>query len=140
ALVVATFQNISKTYPWPLSTFERRTMARADGWIAFGQSIGRTMESRPGYDAATAVIPPGVDVSRFRPDPETTRRMRTRIGWPADACVAGFTGRFVAEKGLRVMCAALAASQAPWRALFVGGGPLEEELRHFAAAHPGRVH
>ena len=140
ALVVATFQNISKRYPWPFSAFERRTMARADGWIAFGQSIGRTMESRDGYDAVTAVIPPGVDVSRFRPDPETTRSMRARIGWPADARVVGFTGRFVPQKGLRIMCAALAASQTPWRALFVGGGPLEHELRQFAAAHPGRVH
>lgn len=137
---VATFQNIAKKYPWPLSAFERRTMTRADGWIAFGQSGARTLQDRPGYGAPSAVIPPGVDVSRFRPDLDMQQRMRRHVGWPPDASVVGFLGRFVEEKGLRTLCAALEASRADWRALFVGGGPLERELTHFAAAHPGRVH
>ncbi len=140
ALVVATFQNISKTYPWPLSAFERQTMARADGWIAFGESVERTLEGRAGYGNAAAVIPPGVDVSRFRPDPESTREVRERLGWSADAQVVGFMGRFVPQKGIRTLCDALADSRADWRALFVGGGPLEPELRQFAGRFSGRVH
>jgi glycosyltransferase involved in cell wall biosynthesis len=140
ALVVATFQNIGKTYPWPLSAFERRTMRRADGWIAFGRSVQRTLEGREGYGNRAAVIPPGVDASRFRPDPAAARAMRERLGWPADAQVVGFAGRFVTQKGLRRLCDALSPAHSHWRALFVGGGPLEPELRRFAAAHRGRVH
>ena len=140
ALVVASFQNISKNYPWPLSAFERRTMDRADGWIAFGESVEHALESRAGYGNTAAVIPPGVDVTRFRPDPQMARTMRERLGWPADARVVGYSGRFVAEKGVRLLCDALTASRTDWKALFVGGGPLEAELRRFAAAHPGRVH
>jgi glycosyltransferase involved in cell wall biosynthesis len=140
ALVVATFQNISKTYPWPLSVFERQTMARADGWIAFSESVERTLEGRAGYGPAAAVIPPGVDVARFRPDAASRDEMRRRLGWPSTAGVVGFTGRFVPQKGVRILCDALRCARADWKALFVGGGPLEDDVRRFAAEHPGRVH
>jgi len=62
------------------------------------------------------------------------------VGWPPEAAVVGFLGRFVEEKGLRTLCAALDGSRSDWHALFVGGGPLEAELTRFATAHPGRVH
>jgi len=139
--VVATFQNLSKRYPWPLNAFERRTMRRADGWIAFGESAAAAMRGRHGYGGKpTRVIPPGVDVTRFAPDAAAGADVRARIGWPPGALVVGFVGRFVAAKGLPMLMGALSASEAPWHALFVGGGPLEPSLRAFAAAHPGRVH
>ena len=47
--VPATFQNIEKIYPWPLSAFEQRVMRRADGWIAFGETIRETLHNRPPY-------------------------------------------------------------------------------------------
>jgi glycosyltransferase involved in cell wall biosynthesis len=140
ALVVATFQNISKTYPWPLSTFECRTMARANGWIAFGESIERTLKTRAGYGGRATVIPPGVDVSRFRPDSSGKADMLGRLGWPRTARVVGFTGRFVAQKGVLTLCDALEGAHSDWRALFVGGGPLEGNLRQFASRFSGRVH
>ena len=34
---------------------------------------------------------------------------------------------------------ALDGARQPWRALFVGGGPMDDELSAFGAAHPGRV-
>ena len=34
---------------------------------------------------------------------------------------------------------ALERARPPWRALFVGGGPMADELSAFGAAHPGRV-
>ena len=34
---------------------------------------------------------------------------------------------------------ALEGLRQPWRALFVGGGPMADDLSAFAAAHPGRV-
>jgi glycosyltransferase involved in cell wall biosynthesis len=140
-LVVATFQNLDKTYPWPISAFERTSMRRADGWIAFGETVSRTLNTRPGYGGKPhRVIPPGVDTTAFRPDAGAGRHVRRTVGWTDDAPVVGYLGRFVAQKGIRDLCAALEAIASPWRALFVGGGPLEAELHRFAAAHPSRVH
>ena len=140
-LVVASFQNLAKQYPWPFSAFERATMARADGWIAFGQTVHETLAARRPYAGKPSrVIPPGVDVVRFRPDEAARRRMRERLGWLPNDRVVGFLGRFVPEKGISVLLDALRAAATPWRALFVGGGPMLGTLQRFAAEHPGRVH
>jgi phosphatidylinositol alpha-1,6-mannosyltransferase len=139
--VIASFQNLAKRYPWPLSAFERAAMARADGWIAFGETVHHTLAARPGYAGKPSrVIPPGVDVIRFSPDAEARRRMLDRLGWSPSDRVVGFLGRFVPEKGVAHLLEALRAVTTPWRALFVGGGPMEDTLRQFAAQHPGRVH
>jgi phosphatidyl-myo-inositol dimannoside synthase len=139
--VVATFQNLAKSYPWPLTRFERTSMTRADGWIAFGTTVHDALGNRPAYrDRPVRVISPGVDTDRFRADEELRGKVRTELGWERDACVVGYLGRFVEEKGLRLLMEALAASRSHWRALFVGGGPLEPELRQFAARYTGRVH
>jgi glycosyltransferase involved in cell wall biosynthesis len=140
-LVVATFQNIAKRYPWPLSAFEHYTMERASGWVAFGETIHAALGQRDGYRATQSrVIPPGVDLERFRPDPNAARVLRRRLGWSDDTAVVGFLGRFVESKGLRLLLEALESSRSPWHALLVGGGPLEGELHAFAGRHPGRVH
>ncbi|HTM26909.1 MAG TPA: glycosyltransferase family 4 protein [Vicinamibacterales bacterium] len=140
-LAYATFQNLAKRYPWPFSRFERQSLARASGWIAFGQSVEATLGSRDGYvDLPHRVIPPGVDVDRFRPDRAAGARMRRSAGWQDDDLVVGFLGRFAPQKGIRDLCLALERMRAPWRALFVGGGALQGELERFGRAHPGRVH
>ncbi|MGH9314183.1 MAG: glycosyltransferase family 4 protein [Vicinamibacterales bacterium] len=140
-LVFATFQNIPKRYPPPLRWFERTAMRRADGWIAFGHTAEGALGSRPGYaERPHRVIPPGVDPSLFKPDDEARLRTRAALGWAGDdAPVIGFLGRFVPEKGPRVLTAALDGVRRPWRALFVGGGPLESELRAWARRHGDRV-
>ena len=141
ALVVpATFQNIVKPYPPPLGYFERSVMRRAGGWIAFGETVHEAQASKPSYAARPSrVIPPGVDVSRFRPDGAARAGVRARLGWNDDTPVVGFLGRFVPAKGLDVLMRALEGVRQPWRALFVGGGPMAAELSAFGAAHPGRV-
>ena len=139
-VVFATFQNISKRYPWPLSSFEGRSMKRADAWIAFGQLVRATLASRDGYaEKPSRVITPGVDVERFRPDTAATAEVRREVGWPESARVVGFLGRFEPQKGLRLLCEALEQLATPWHALFVGGGSIEAELRAFEARHPSRV-
>jgi glycosyltransferase involved in cell wall biosynthesis len=139
--VVASFQNLSKSYPWPVSAFERSTMARAGGWIAFGETVRQALSERPGYGGKPSrVIPPGVDLERFRPDAAGGAELRRRLGWPADAIVVGYLGRFIEAKGLPRLTRALGACRMDWRALFVGGGPLERELGAFAARFEGRVH
>jgi len=140
-VIYATFQNLPKRYPWPLSRYERESLARASGWIAFGHTAARTLEQRAGYASRPyRIVPPGVDVDRFRPNPAEGTRIRREIGWTESAAVVGFLGRFTPEKGIADLCAALEQMRAPWHALFIGGGALEPDLRRFAAAHLGRVH
>jgi glycosyltransferase involved in cell wall biosynthesis len=134
ALVYATFQNLPKRYPPPFAQLERRVMRRADGWIAFGRTVEATLRDRAGYrDRPHAVIPPGTDIARFRPDPEARRRVRERLGWAADdeRPVAGYLGRFIEAKGLRVLMRALDGIDGV-RAMLVGGGEMEGELREWA--------
>jgi glycosyltransferase involved in cell wall biosynthesis len=133
-LVFASFQNLPKRYPPPFGWMERFAMRRADGWIAFGQTVEATLSARPMYQALPhATIPPGVDLSLFRPDPDARLRLLHDLGWTEDGTpVVGFLGRFVPAKGLRVLTAALDRVPGPWRALFVGGGEMEGELRAWA--------
>jgi glycosyltransferase involved in cell wall biosynthesis len=139
-VVPATFQNIVKHYPFPLSAFERRVLDRSAAWIAFGETVHEAQRGKPMYAARPSrVITPGVDVERFRPDPRSRRAVRERLGWLDDTPVVGYLGRFVPEKGLGTLMRALESATQPWRALIVGGGPMLPELTAFSEAHPDRV-
>jgi glycosyltransferase involved in cell wall biosynthesis len=140
-LVFATFQNLPKRYPPPFSWAERFAMRRAAGWVAFGRTVEEALAPRPLYAARPhRVIAPGVDTERFHPDPEAGARVRARVGWAEPGPpVVGFLGRFVPEKGLDTLLAALDGAREPWRALFVGGGPMEGRLRAWAAGRGDRA-
>src|SRR5207302_9072703 len=110
--------NLSTSYPPPLSGFERETLSRAAGWIAFGRTVEETQGERERYRRIPhRVIPPGVDVARFTPDPASGRAVRRQIGWPEDALVVGYLGRFTPEKGLGDLCDALDRLRSSWHAL-----------------------
>lgn len=139
-LVFATFQNIAKRYPPPFAAIERYAMRRASGWIAFGHTVEQALKTRPGYDSVPhAVIPPGADLQAFRPRPDLRAQARQALGWDDRVPVIGFAGRFVEGKGLRVLTSALDLLDDEWRALLVGGGPLEAELRRWASPRRARV-
>jgi phosphatidyl-myo-inositol dimannoside synthase len=140
-LVFATFQNLPKRYPPPFRWTERFAMGRAAGWIAFGRTVEEALRERPGYRTRPhRVIPPGVDTARFRPDAEAGAGVRRSLGWMEDdAPVVGYLGRFVPEKGLETLMRALEGCTEPWRALFVGGGPMEGALRAWAAGQGDRA-
>lgn len=140
-LVFATFQNITKSYPIPFNWIERYCLKRASGWIAFGHTSEDTLGQQSHYSARTCrLIPLGVDTSHFRPDPESGRRVRQHLGWTGDRpLVIGYIGRFVPEKGLRLLIKVLDRLRVPWRALFIGGGPMTEQLQEWAARHGDRV-
>jgi len=138
--VPATFQNIAKQYPAPVAMIERRVMARADGWIAFGETVRETHRDRPGYAAKPArVITPGVDIEAFQADPAARRAIRERLGWAPHEAVVGFTGRFVEEKGIGTLLEAFARSTVPWNLLFVGGGVMQADIDRLRVGHPSRV-
>ena len=139
-LVYASFQNLTKTYPPPFAQFEWFSLWRAAGWIAFGRTAEETLLQRSRYEAIPhRVIPPGVDVERFRPDPIAGADVRRDLGWSEHAKVIGFLGRFVPQKGVGDLCAALDRMQSGWHALFIGGGELLPDLERFGDSHRGRV-
>jgi glycosyltransferase involved in cell wall biosynthesis len=86
------------------------------------------------------LIPPGIDIDHFRPDPAAGAAVRRELGWdPECPPIVGFLGRFVPEKGLLLLMRVLDRLASPWRALFVGGGPMESVIRAWAAGHGDRV-
>lgn len=139
-LVYASFQNLTKMYPPPFAQFEWFSLWRAAGWIAFGRTAEETLLRRSRYEAIPhRVIPPGVDVERFRPDPVTAIAVKRELGWSEHAKVVGFLGRFVPHKGVPDLCAALDRMQSGWHALFIGGGGLLPDLERFGDRYRGRV-
>jgi glycosyltransferase involved in cell wall biosynthesis len=138
-VVFATFQNIAKHYPPPFSWIERYTMARAAGIVAFGRTSREIVAERAPTDTPVRTISPGVDVQQFAPNPDARARMLHKFGWKDGVAVVGFLGRFVPEKGCVFLTRVLDRLQRPWRAIFVGSGPLERELRTWAEAHGERV-
>jgi glycosyltransferase involved in cell wall biosynthesis len=141
ALVFATFQNLDKRYPPPFNWIERRSMIRASAWIAFGQTVAEALKGRPVYRRKPwRIIPPGVDLDMFSPDATARQQCRRELAWDdSEAPVIGFLGRLTEQKGLRLAMRAIESIQTPWRALFVGAGPLEKELRGWAARFGSRV-
>ena len=138
--VFSTFQNLAKSYPPPFKWIEQRVLRRSNGWIAFGTTVHDTQCERPGYSRIPSrVIPPGVDTSAFCPDAPSRARVRGERGWDDSTPVIGFAGRFVPEKGLDLLVAALHEVQLPWRALFIGGGPDLAKVQGLSAAFPRRV-
>jgi glycosyltransferase involved in cell wall biosynthesis len=139
-LVFWTAQNLCKDYPPPFGWLERYCLARCTGWMACGKSIVETMLPRGYGTKPHRIMPLGVDVQHFRPDKAIGRKVRASLGWaPSGPPVVGFLGRFVPEKGLKLLTQALDDLPTPWRALFVGAGPLESALRKWAIRYDDRV-
>ena len=140
--VFRTAQSLDKWYPPPFCLFERFTLRRAAGWICSGELVAENLRKRARYAARPmARIPLGVDTTVFRPDPAMRAEARRKLDWAERGPpVVGYLGRFVLEKGLRVLTAALDDLRTPWRALFLGGGRMEGELRAWAGRYSdGRV-
>jgi phosphatidylinositol alpha-1,6-mannosyltransferase len=109
--------------------------------VAPGQSVIQAQLQR-GYGCRPyREIPSGIDLDRFRPDLLARARIRHALGWEDEEIpVVGFVGRFVPEKGLTLLMATLDRLKSPWRALFVGGGPMRPQLTAFCDRHgPART-
>jgi glycosyltransferase involved in cell wall biosynthesis len=139
-LVFYTFQNISKNYPPPFGLIERYCIDRCSAWVAGAESVELTLLNR-GYDIRPhRVIPLSVDQTIFRPQPRLRTLTLESLGWDGQSApVIGYLGRFVAEKGLKTLAAALDTIRTPWRLLIVGGGQLEGWIRDWARPYGDRV-
>jgi len=135
-----TAQNLAKRYPPPSCWLERYCLRRAAGWLACGMTTVEALAPRGYADKPHRVMPLGVDTDVFRPDAAAGTAVRRQLGWEPDGPpVVGYLGRFIEEKGIRQLTRTLDAGKFRWRALFVGGGPLEGELRAWGEKYGDRV-
>jgi glycosyltransferase involved in cell wall biosynthesis len=89
------------------------------------------------------VIPYGVDVGQFSPDPGAGRVWRRRLGIPADGALVLAVGRMAAKKGfhhLLEVAGDLLATDPALHLVLAGGGDLLEELQERAAPWRERIH
>lgn len=77
----------------------------------------------PGWEERAAVVNPGCDVDLFTPRPRT-----------ANDKVVGYVGKLIASKGVHNLLAAIPLSSETRRAVIVGYGGFEEQLRAMAEA------
>ena len=139
-LVFWTMQNLDKRYPPPFSQIENYCFDRCAGWFGSGRLVVEAMRSRGHGAKPHRLMPIGVDVDLFRPDAAARKVTRIRLGWnSSNPLVVGFVGRFIEGKGLGLMMRTLDRIGEQWRALFIGGGPLEAALRAWASRYDDRV-
>ncbi len=89
------------------------------------------------------VIPYGVDVDAYRPDPARRSLWRQRLGVPAEAPLLLGLGRMATKKGFQVLLpelAALFAAVPDLHVVLAGDGDLLPRFRAEAAPLHGRVH
>ena len=132
-----TCQNLEKRLPPPFRSFERETLARAQGWIAAGGLVYDAMRTR-GYPAERGrVLALAVDTAVFEPLDESRRAsVQGKLGLRPP--VIGYTGRLTQEKGLYVLMRAMEqVGERPWSLLLLGSGPEEEKVRDWAKGGVG---
>ncbi|NEQ21126.1 MAG: glycosyltransferase family 4 protein [Microcoleus sp. SIO2G3] len=120
--VFFTWWNLPYTLKFPLAQLEAYNLRSTHGAIA-GNRDGAEILQQRGYAGAIAIIPQlGVDEQQFRPQPQP--ELAAQIGLNSSDFVIGFVGRFVAEKGLKTLVAALKSIDSSWKLLLVGRGSL----------------
>jgi D-inositol-3-phosphate glycosyltransferase len=99
---------------------EEQVIAESDRLVANTRFEAQDLVGH--YDADPAkisVVPPGVDLDRFRPGPAA----RERFGLPARGKVIAFVGRIQPLKAPDVLISALALMREPDTTLVICGGP-----------------
>jgi phosphatidyl-myo-inositol dimannoside synthase len=112
-------------------------LRRARHVIAAGGYPAAEAEHAAGRRLPTTVVPPGVDVERFRPlDADERRQARTHFGLPVDAELIVSISRLVPRKGFdtAIRAAALLHRRRPDLVLAIAGhGRDADRLRRLAA-------
>ena len=129
-----TCQNLLKYLPPPFAYFERKTLARTQGWIGSGELVRQAMLARGYPERSGRVLPLAVDTANFRPPSDAAKTLaQAKLGLQRP--VIGFVGRLTAEKGVGMVLRTMneLGGVRPWNLLFLGSGPLEKEIRDWAA-------
>lgn len=135
AFCFRTAQNIDKRYPFPFSRFERAARERAQGWIAGGNLVFEAMVRRGYSKERGRLITLAVDLEAFKPLAQDRKQTVARELGLLPPIVA-YVGRLTRAKGIDLMMRAMDAvgGATPWSLLVMGAGPMEAELRNWAAA------
>lgn len=115
----------------------RRAAARlCDAFVAVSAETGEiARRNREVAERKLSIIPNGIELSRFHPDPEARAALRRELGMGPDAWLVGTVGRLAPEKDQALLVRALASTLGPERQLaIVGAGEELERLRAQAAA------
>jgi UDP-glucose:(heptosyl)LPS alpha-1,3-glucosyltransferase len=125
---------------WMNLAAERWVYRRADRVIAVSPGLAdELLRFFPRLEGRIAVVPNGVDLAEFRPDPAARAAVRERLGL-GDAPVAVFVGGDWGRKGLAVAIEGVAAAP-PWRLVVVGDGDADGYAARARALGAGdRVH
>ena len=135
--VVYTEHNTQERYRFLTRTLNALTWRRQDHVIAVSEGVAASIAARMGSAVPVTVVPNGIDVERFRPQPEEREAMRRRLGIEPGAPVVGTVAVFRVQKALHDWLAAarLVLQRRPdARFLLVGDGPLRAELEAAASA------
>ncbi len=133
-LVCYTKQNINKRYPALFRGIEQNTYRCSSAIAALSEEVQRVLRQK-GFAGCSPLLAHGCDLELFYEG--DSQSLRETLG--LRGLVVGTMGRFVPEKGLDTLLAALPilAQENPavkMTALLVGSGPEEVALRQ-AAAH-----
>jgi glycosyltransferase involved in cell wall biosynthesis len=115
-----------------------------DAFVAVSPELGELARRRNEVEASRVlVIPNGIELGRFRPDPAARERVRAELSIAPDAWVVGTVGRIAVEKNQALLLRAMAPLLGSGSHLVVvGDGPLLPSLSELARtlAVPGAVH
>lgn len=129
-VVFFAWQNIYRRLPFPFSWFEAYNFRHACHAIAGSPAAAAVLREK-GYGGPIAVIPQfGVDPDLYAPAAQDPRGKPEGNDRPF---VIGYLGRLVEEKGLGVLLRAVRGLPGRWQLVLIGAGPLEGELRRWAA-------
>lgn len=124
-------QNISKKYPPPFRWTEAMVLKRSSFFFPISIDV-ETVFRNKGYTGRSAILPLGVDLSVYHPQPDTAE-WKNRLA-PGGEVLIGYVGRIVPEKGLATLLESLALIRdLPWRLVMVGSGPMKDSFDARAA-------
>lgn len=124
AVVLQTCQNIFRNYPPPFNWLERRALKQIAAAYPCSETARELLEAK-GFDKPTPVVPFGVNLDAFTPQPFNRH--------PEQPLTIGYVGRMLPGKGLNVLADALNKLRTEdWKLLMVGDGserkPFEQSL------------
>lgn len=112
----------------PPARVAARAVFRRAGFVTACSADLATRAVRLGADRArTAVVPYGVDPSRFKPDPDARRTHRATLRVADDVLLIAAAGRLVRKKGFEYLIDAMVSIDNAVLVL-AGSGTLEQEL------------
>jgi glycosyltransferase involved in cell wall biosynthesis len=122
-----TWQNLYHDYPPPFRQMELYNYRRAAAALAGNRDAAEVLK-RKGYCGPISIIPQfGFDTDIYqRTEPRKSRS-------PGDPFTLGFVGRLKDNKGLDLLVSALAELPDYCRLVFIGNGPMKEQLAGQAA-------